>query len=259
MFSIPDGDVRPIGDLVGNFGIPARCGTNSQRGSRGDHRATPGRNPGLSSDRGVRHNGGDQATCDQRCEASAHDRSAKCQDPSLQLLRSSSPLTGPQVSGLSEPGYVLLCIDSARDSYSRQSIPSLPGKERPGCVAFILAAPPGRSVSDESARWSHRAIAQRRKMARILLKVSGNTGRPHPRLLYRESCEGAIASPDQYGSGAQRASDYGDLIKGSPQCQPISHRGTRACEAQYAFKSLPKGLFRPCPFARRLSTRCANQ
>ena len=61
-------------------------------------------------------------------------------------------------------------------------------------------------------------------MARILLKVSGNTGRPHPRLLYRESCEGAAKSPDQYGSGTQRASDYGDLIKGSPQCQPMPLR-----------------------------------
>ena len=116
------------------------------------------------------------------------------------------------------------------DHSSRQSIPSLLGKERPGCVAFILAAPPGRCVSDEPARRSHRAFAPRFEMARILLEVSGNTGRPHPRLLFRESCERAVTSPYQYGSGTQRASDYGDLIKGALECQPMPLRRPRPGE-----------------------------
>ena len=116
------------------------------------------------------------------------------------------------------------------DHSSRQSIPSLLGKERPGCVAFILAAPPGRCVSDEPARRSHRAFAPRFEMARILLEVSGNTGHPHPRLLFRESCERAVTSPYQYGSGTQRASDYGDLIKGALECQPMPLRRPRPGE-----------------------------
>ena len=67
-------------------------------------------------------------------------------------------------------------------------------------------------------------------MARILLKVSGNTGHPHPRLLFRESCERAVTSPYQYGSGTQRASDYGDLIKGALECQPMPLRRPRPGE-----------------------------
>jgi len=63
-------------------------------------------------------------------------------------------------------------------------------------VAFILAAPLGRCESDASTRWSHRAFAHGVELARILLKVSGNTARPHLRLLYRESCDGAVVSPD---------------------------------------------------------------
>ena len=168
-------------------------------------------------------------------------------------------MTGPQVSGCSEPGYVLLCTGSVRDCSSRQSIPSLPGKERPGCVAFILAAPPGRCVSDEPARRSHRAVAPRIEMARILLEVSGNTGRPHPRLLFRESCDRAVASPDQYGSGTQRASDYGDLIKGSLECQPMVFRRTRFGGSQLAAKSTLKGSIFPHPCTRRLPPRCAYQ
>jgi hypothetical protein len=78
-------------------------------------------------------------------------------------------------------------------------------------------------------------------MARILLKVSGNTGRPHARPLFRESCKGAKASPDQYESGTQRASDYGDLIKGSQQCQPMPHERTRADGVWYISESFPNG------------------
>jgi hypothetical protein len=63
-------------------------------------------------------------------------------------------------------------------------------------VAFILAAPPGRCVSDELAQYAQRAFAQGIEMARFLLEVSGNTGRQHPRLHFRESCERAFASPD---------------------------------------------------------------
>ena len=138
------------------------------------------------------------------------------------------------MSGLSEPGHVLLCTGSVPDGFSWQSIPSLPGKERPGCVAFILAAPPGRYVSDKPARCSHRGIAARKEMARILLEVSVNTGRPHPRLLFRESCDRAVVGPDQYGSDAQRTSDYGDLIKGLLGCQPIPVACTRLLEPQRA-------------------------
>jgi hypothetical protein len=86
-------------------------------------------------------------------------------------------------------------------------------------------------------------------MARILLKVSGNTGRPHPRPLFRESCKGAVTSPGQYESGTQRASDYGDLIKGSPQCQPMARRRTRAEGARYASRSFLAGHCWPRPFA----------
>jgi hypothetical protein len=77
-------------------------------------------------------------------------------------------------------------------------------------------------------------------MARILLEVSGNTGRPHPRLLFRESCNRAVASPDQYGSGTQKASDYGDLIKGSLECQPMPFRSTRPGGSGLAAKSSSK-------------------
>jgi hypothetical protein len=52
-------------------------------------------------------------------------------------------------------------------------------------VAFILAAPPGRCVSDEPVQLAYRAVAPHKEMARILLEVSVNTGRPHPRPLFR--------------------------------------------------------------------------
>ena len=87
-------------------------------------------------------------------------------------------------------------------------------------------------------------------MARILLEVSGNTGRPHPRPLFRESCKGAVASPYQYESGAQRASDYGDLIKGSPQCQPMPLQRECAEAVWYVSQSFPKCPFLARPFAR---------
>ena len=82
-------------------------------------------------------------------------------------------------------------------------------------------------------------------MARILLEVSVNTGRPHPRLPF-ESCDRAVASPDEYGSGTHRASDYGDLIKGSLECQPIPFRAARssgcwrAAESSFAGHNLPR-------------------
>ena len=76
-------------------------------------------------------------------------------------------------------------------------------------------------------------------MARILLEVSGNTGHPHPRLLSRESCERAVTSPYQYGSGTQRASDYGDLIKGLLECQPMVFRRTRLGGSWLAAKAIP--------------------
>jgi hypothetical protein len=124
------------------------------------------------------------------------------------------------VSGCSEPGYILLCTGSDYDRSSRQSIPSLPGKERPGCVAFILAAPPGRCMSDEPARCEHRAAAPRIEMARMLLEVSGNTGLPHPRLLFRESCARAVASPSNTNPAPKGLRTTATLSKGRWSVNP---------------------------------------
>jgi hypothetical protein len=85
-------------------------------------------------------------------------------------------------------------------------------------VAFILAAPPGRYVSEEPARC---VVIPRIEMARIPLEVSVKTGRPHPRPLFRESCDRALRALANDGSGAQRTSDYGDLIKGLLECQAV--------------------------------------
>ena len=95
-------------------------------------------------------------------------------------------------------------------------------------------------------------------MARFLLEVSVNTGRPHPRLLFRESCDRAVAGPDQYGSDAQRTSDYGDLIKGLLGCQPIPFRSTRLSESRRTAESCnyPHGWSRP--YARNPSFRCGK-
>ena len=101
-------------------------------------------------------------------------------------------------------------------------------------MAFILAAPLGRCESDASTRWSHRAFAHGVELARILLKVSGNTARPHLRLLCRESYDGAVVSPDQYRSAAQKAPDYGDLIKGLLGCQPVPLPRAGRGDAWYA-------------------------
>ena len=87
-------------------------------------------------------------------------------------------------------------------------------------------------------------------MARILLEVSVNTGRPHPRLLFRESCDRAVAGPDQYGSDAQRTSDYGDLIKGLLECQPIPFRSNRLSESWRAAESSANGHICSRPYAQ---------
>ena len=132
---------------------------------------------------------------------------------------------------------------SSVDRSSRQSIPSLPGtKNDPG--AWRSSSPRRRAdVCQMNLRdASHRAVAPRREMARILLEVSGNTGLPHLRLLFRESCERAVASPDQYGSAAQRTSDYGDHIKGSLECQPMpASAGRRSGRALRAAESCING------------------
>jgi hypothetical protein len=140
----------------------------------------------------------------------------KCQDPSLHRLRSRSPVTGPQVSGCCQNLVLSSCVWGPFPIASPGS-PSLVCREKNGPGAWASSTPPGRCVSDKSARC---AVAPRREMARILLEVSVNTGRPHPRLLFRESCDRAVPCPREYGSGAQRTSDYGDLIKGLMECQP---------------------------------------
>ena len=159
--------------------------------------------------------------------ASAHDRSAKRQDPSLQLLRSSSPLTGPQVSGCSEPGYVLLCIRGPFRSALPGS-PSLVCREKNGPGAWRSSSPRRRVV----------VCQMNLRDARIALSLHGSRWHafcwrsvviPAVRIRGSSSVSRAIgllralANTDP----VPRASDYGDLIKGALECQPMPIRPPR--------------------------------
>jgi hypothetical protein len=74
-----------------------------------------------------------------------------------------------------------------------------------------------------------------------------------------ESCDRAVASPDQYGSGTRRASDYGDLIKGALGCQPMLLRRTRSGAALFASQALIRDPIPSHPYVPRLPSRRTGQ
>ena len=64
--------------------------------------------------------------------------------------------------------------------------------------------------------------------------------------------KGPLRAPTKYGSDAQRTSDYGDLIKGLLECQPIRLRSSRPGESWRAAESSINGT------ACRVRTRGAH-